>query len=197
VLGLFGKMIAKFVEDFGNLRVSSILQYMTVAEGVEMLGDSNRLKFRSFLLPVSEGEAGKTKKISFDETTPSSKKARRSAGFKLLEEEDRKGMEIVRVNPDLFRRRKYLFKVKADFMPEQSDAVKKALSLEAYDRLIQNPIVDPKAVTADFLIDSYRPGEADKYIRKEQPMPEQQAKPGNSNMSSQILNQAQAASMPR
>ncbi|MBT7915269.1 hypothetical protein HN588_15330 [Candidatus Bathyarchaeota archaeon] len=82
-------------------------------------------------------------------------------------------------------------------MPEQSDAVKKALSLEAYDRLIQNPIVDPKAVTADFLIDSYRPGEADKYIRKEQPMPEQQAKPGNSNMSSQILNQAQAASMPR
>ena len=196
VLGLFGKMIAKFVEDFGNLRVSTILQYMTVAEGVETLGDLNRLKFRTFLMPVGEGESGKTKKIVFDETTPTSGEARRSAGFKLLEEEDRKKMSIVRVNPELFRRAKYMYKVKADFMPEQSDAVKKALSLEAYDRLIQNPIVDPKTVTADFLIDSYRPGEADKYL-KQQPMAQGEAKPGNSNMSSQILNQAQAASMPR
>ena len=197
VLGLFGKMISKFVEDFGNLRLSTILQHMTVADGVETLGDTNRLAFRTFLLPVGEGEAGKSKKIVFDETTPTSKEDRRSQGLRLLEEEDRKQMEIVRVNPDLFRRRKYLFKVKADFMPEQSDAVKKALSLEAYDRLIQNPIVDPKAVTADFLIDSYRPGEAEKYLRKVQPQAEQQAKPGNSNISSQILNQAQAASMPR
>ncbi len=197
VLGLFGKMIAKFVEDFGNLRLATILQYMTVAEGVEMMGDSNRLKFRSFLMPVGEGESGKTKKIIFDETTPTTAKERRSAGFKLLEEEDRKKMSIVRVNPELFRRAKYMYKVKADFMPEQSDAVKKALSLEAYDRLIQNPIVDQKMVTADFLIESYRPGEADKYLKKEQPAQPGMAKPGNSNMSSQILNQAQAASMPR
>lgn len=197
VLGLFGKMISKFVEDFGNLRLSTILQHMTVAEGVEMVGDSNRLKFRTFLMPVGEGEAGKTKKIVFDETTPVQGKERKVAGFKLLEEEDRKKMSIVRVNPELFRRAKYMYKVKADFMPEQSDAVKKALSLEAYDRLIQNPIVDQKSVTADFLIDSYRPGESEKYLKAEQPMMQGEAKPGNSNMSSQILNQAQAASMPR
>ncbi len=196
MLGLFGKMIATFVEDFGNLRSSTILQYMTTATASEVVGDTTRLKYRQFLLPAGEGRQ-RTKKIQLDIETPTTKEGRRKKSFELYEAKVRKGTEIVAVNPELFRRNKYMTKVKADFMPEQSEAVKKSLNLEAYDRAIQNPFLDQERITADFLIESYRPGESDKYMKKQSPM--QQAAMssvnipgGNSNMTSQILNKSQA-----
>ena len=191
VLGLFGKMVTQWVEDFGKLRVNTILQHMTVATGAELTGNTTRLKFRNFLIPATEEAPGKTKKIKFDMDMPSDEKGLMSESYALLEEERKNGMTLVKVNPELFRRNKFLFKVKADFMPTQSEAVKKALNLEAYDRAIQNPILDQEKVTKEFLIESYRPGEADSFVQKRQ-SPEQQIAGGNSNMTSQILNKAEA-----
>lgn len=196
MLGLFGKMVATFVEDFGKLEISTILQHMTVAEAVEVVGESNRLRFRQFLLPQGQGGT-KPKKIKFNMELPESEKDQLSLSFKLLEEQEKNGTEIYEVNPSAFRRNKYLFKVKADFMPEQSEAIKKALNLEAYDRAIRNPLIDQAKITSEFLLESYRPGESDKFMKATQPMP-QQASPeiqaGNSNFTSQILNKSMAGS---
>ena len=197
ILGLFGKMIVNFVEQFGNLSVGTILQHMTVAQSVDILGNTSRLKFRNFLIPSQEGK--KTKRIQFSMDTPTEPEAILSRSFKLFEKESSTGTTLVDVNPELFRRNKYLVKVVADFMPSQSESVKKALSLEAYDRMIVNPILDPEAVTSDFLVESYKPGEFDKYKRKT-PSPMQAAEssnipPGNSNFTSQILNKAQAGAI--
>lgn len=191
MLGLFGKMIASFVEDFGKLRVSTILQHMTVSTGAEILGESTRLKYRQFLLPA-EKEGGKTKKIMFDMNLPVDEEGQKKKSYELLTEERKTSSKIAVVNPSLFRRNKYMFKVKADFMPEQSEAVKKSLNLEAYDRAIQNPIADQELVTKDFLFESYRPGESDKYIKKVKPQQTMDIQGGNSNMTSQILNKSQA-----
>lgn len=192
MLGLFGKMIAPFVEDFGNLRVSSVLQHMTVAEGAEVVGDASRLRFRKFLIPA-DAKGGKPKKIRFGMEAPKDDEEYMSASFRLLEEEHRTGSTIAEVNPDMFRRNKYLFRCKAEFIPEQSEAVKKALNLEAYDRAIRNPYVDQQKVTADFLLETYKPGESDKYIRKAQAAPQAEIAPGNSNVTSQVINRAMAS----
>lgn len=197
ILGLFGKMITDFVEDFGNLRVSTILQHVTVAEVAELTGAESRLKFRNLLIPANEGTGKKTSKIEFSMDAPSSPEDRMSASFKLLEREHKTGSTIYQVNPELFRRNKYMFKVVADFAPSTSESVKKALNLEAYDRMINNPYLDPELVTSDFLVESYKPGESDKYKRKAPAQGQQQpgAQPGNSNVTSQILNKAQAGAI--
>jgi len=194
ILGLFGKMIVRWVEDFGQLRLASILQHLTVAQAAEVTGDSTRLKFHKFLLPPEKDGAGKSKQIRFDMNMPELQVDALRESFKIMQEEDTNSSTISVVNPDLFRRNKYLFKVQADFMPTQSEALKKALNLEAYDRAIQNPLLDQEKVTAEFLLESYRPGEADKFMRKST-QPNLAIAPGNSNLTSQILNKTQAGAM--
>ena len=194
VLGLFGKMIVSWVEDFGLLRSNTILQHMTVAESVEIVGGETRLRFRNFLVPAGE-EGQKAKKIEFALDVPEDEEEALAMSFDLLEQQAKKGVTISRVNPAAFRRRKYLFKVKADFMPAQSEVVKKALNLEAYDRAIKNPIADQTEVTKEFLFESYRPGESDRFIVKQPPAPQNGSQPnlaGNSNLTSQIINKAEA-----
>jgi hypothetical protein len=51
-------------------------------------------------------------------------------------------------------------------MKDNSEAATKAFNLEAYDRLIESPYVDQKAVTQDFLIDTFAKGRADRYMLK-------------------------------
>lgn len=174
-LGLFGKMIAFLVEDFGKLMIGDILQYMTVGEVDEISGD---IAYKSFLVP-DKMESGKkvTRKIKFDSgmlgSEDYSEEDVKEKSYDTLEEEG--GLEsdirIWKVNPELFRNIKYKCTVSADELTPKSKAIEKALNLEAYDRLIQNPTVDQEAVTRDFVLDIYRPGETDKYIKKQQYAP--------------------------
>lgn len=182
-LGLFGKMIAFLVEDFGKLMIGDILQYMTVGEVDEISGD---IAYKSFLVP-DKMESGKkvTRKIKFDSgmlgSEDYSEEDVKEKSYDTLEEEG--GLEsdirIWKVNPELFRNIKYKCTVSADELTPKSKAIEKALNLEAYDRLIQNPTVDQEAVTRDFVLDIYRPGETDKYIKKQQYAPSGNMLPGS------------------
>ena len=86
--------------------------------------------------------------------------------FELMNEEG--GLEqtktIAEVNPELFRTLKYKARVTSDEFIPMSKSLEKALNLEAFDRLIQLQNIDQDAVTRDFLLDVYRPGEGDKYL---------------------------------
>ena len=95
----------------------------------------------------------------------------------LAEEEDTLNgdMMIYDINPEQFRSLKYMIFIGADMMEEKSEIFEKAMNLEAYDRLIQSPVIsqDPdamRAVTRDFLIESFAKGESDKYMPKAQPL---------------------------
>jgi len=169
-LGLFGKEIKFLVEDLGDLLIPDIVQNMTVGE-VDQITDG--MKFRSFVLP-NKNVDGKnvSKKIKFvnpsevsDYTDPMEE------SFRVFEDEG--GPEgksrISEVNSSLFRTLKFKTRVSADELTPPSKALTKALDLEAYDRLIQNPTINQESVTRDFLLDVYRPGQADKYIQKQQP----------------------------
>lgn len=191
VLGLFGKMIGNMVKQFGELRMSTILQYMTIADASQLQSPASMLKFRNFLIPEKIVDGSKvTKKVEFSMDVPDEEieeEKYEDKEWKLLDrelegengEELEGGKRIYMVNPKMFRELKYKVVVSPDFATPKSDALKKALNLEAYDRAISNPLANQEAVFRDFLIENYKPGEADKYIKKQE---EQQPMPGMEGM---------------
>lgn len=172
-LGLFGKMVAFFVEDMGKLIVGDIIQHLTVGEVTELTSKNGIMAFRSFLIPNKQEKGKKvTRKIQFTNEdynkegyTP---QELLDNSFKILEQEG--GIDadtkIYKVNPEIFRELKFKVRVGADVLEKPNKNLEKALNLEAYDRLIQNPLIDQEAVTRDFLIDVYKPGESNEYIKK-------------------------------
>ena len=180
-LGLFGTMMANLVTDFGGLMVDDIIMHMTVPEVEELTGGETRMKFRTYLLP-NETRDGKTvtKKIKFTiDVQEMTDEELTSKEFSLLKEEC--GMEgetsIYMVNPARFSTLGFELFVSAEERVPQSEELEKALKLEAYDRMIQNPTLDQDAVTRDFLVEVFAPGAGDKYKRVGVDIPE--APPGN------------------
>lgn len=177
VLGLFGKMVKFMVEDFGNLRIGSILQFMTVAEGLEVTGETSRLRFRDVLIPDRMVDGKKMpRKVEFKKQSFKSEEEVKRRSYELLSKEKALEMSLAEVNPTLFRNLKYKSKVEADMLFSQSETVRKALNLEAYDRAIANPVIqnDPaalKEVTREFLFSNYVPGDEDKYLPEDQANP--------------------------
>jgi len=178
LLGLFGRMISFGVKSFGELLGSDIIQFMTVGEVEEISGD---LKYKSFLMPSADGVS---KQIKFDPSMtdePMTAEDRLLSSYQILQEQG--GMdskkEIYKVNPELFRRRKFLYRISPDEVTPPSEAIKKGLMLEEYDRAINNPMADQEAITRDLLFGAYDKtrNNTDKYIKKAQP-----AMPGQNPM---------------
>lgn len=177
---IFLQMIGFMVHDIGVLMVGDILQFMTIGQVEEIAGEEDKLKYSSYLLPESKTEEGvKSKKIQFMGDMPEEmdENEELDMSFDVLEEEG--GMdskrEIYKVNPDIFRKNKYKIIISPDTKSPYSEEVENAFKLEAYDRMIQNPLLDQETVTKDFLLSVYDVSKRDpqKYIKPPQPMPMQ------------------------
>lgn len=172
-LGLFGKMIATLVVDYGNLMIDDILNHMTVGQVEEITAGVTRMKFRRFLLPDKTENGRKvTRKIEFTDELfglEQTEEEKDEASFKIAEEQGglRSGSRLIKVNPALFRRLKFMLIVVADAMLPKNEFLQKALKLQAYDRMIANPFVDQRAVTEDFLVETFADGDVDKYMKDE------------------------------
>lgn len=172
VLGLTGKAVSRLVREFGNLLTCSIVQYMPVAEISEVVGDDVRLKFANIVLPNKNIDGTKKSRvIKFSTDMPESAEQEREMGFNLLQDEgynpkkkDKGNKSIAIVNPDAFRRMKYLIKVEPDFVDRATKFYKK---IQLYDRAIGNPMADPEVVTRELLFGSFVPGEEEKYMKKQ------------------------------
>lgn len=179
MLGLFGKMIGFLVKDLGDLKVGDIVQFLTIGQVTELTNGSTRMKFPTFLLPETMQAGKKTsKRIKFqNEEEPKSKEEKFARSLKILNEEGgpQSKTKIAKVNPQLFRRLKFLLKVTPDLVTPPSDAVKKALNLELFDRAIQLPFADHQALYKDLVLSQYEEtrDDPDKYVMKQQPKPQQ------------------------
>ena len=175
-LGLFGKMIGQLVVDFGHLMVEDIVNHMTVPQVEEITAGTPRLKFRGFLLhdKVENGREVSRKIVLTDEMFGKdfSEEERLQESFKVAREQGglKSETRLIKVNPALFRRLKFMLTITADAMLPQNEFLKKALNLEAYDRMIGNPQVDQKAVTRDFLVETFAEGDVDKYMAQQSPV---------------------------
>lgn len=195
-LGLFGKFVGFLVKDIGDLMVCDILQHMTVADINELESPDQRMSYSKYLLPDQNVDGKKvTKKIVFTDGDPmkenKDEEYQKSKSFELLNKEGGMDSEtrIYEVDAEMFRNLKFKISVSPEALAPKNKALEKALNLEAYDRLIQNPNVDQQAVTKDFLVETFKPGESDKYMAKMPAgmptMPVDQ-KGVNSNLSQQL-----------
>ncbi len=174
VLGLFIKMVAQYVRQYGRLRVGDILQNLTIVD-VDKITDEPELVYKTFLVK-GKGKF-ENKKIQFTSEVsdePIDGKTALNKSYDVMKEENRLGMEIYKVNPTLFRELKYKVYVSPDVLHPRSDDLERAMKLELYDRAIQNPTADQEAVFKDFLLGAYKDiKEPDDYISK-QPQQAQQ-----------------------
>lgn len=186
VLGLFLQMIAKHVKDFGKLRLGDIIQYLTLPEVVQITGEPEMV-YKTFFVGA-KGKNTKNKKIVFDGDMKDSYSDDEylDESYKLLGQEKEKGMEIARVNPQLFRELQYMVSISPDIMNPRSADLERAFALETYDRLIQNPAADQEEVLKLLLSnDPTTNKNVDKYIgKKPQQVPmmpngQQVSQPGN------------------
>jgi len=170
LLGLFGKMIGFLVKDLGELRLSTILQYMTVGEVDDLTSTSKKMRFRKILIQDQLQDAKKiTKSIEFEPNLPTAPIPEEEAIKEEMEWLSEEGWDndkqIIKVQPKLFRELKYKIRVIPDILTKPSGAINRALDLEMYDRAIQNPLANQEAVTRDFLFEPYKPGESVKYMK--------------------------------
>ncbi len=161
VLGLFVQMISNYVKQYGKLRMSDILQYLTIGDVNSIEGPESKLVYKSFLLPDKNTPGGsKNRKIMFDPGLPTDPIAPDKAeqmSFAILEAEGglNSKNQIYKVNPSLFRDLKYEIKLSPDVLNPMSEDLERAFMLEEYDRAILNPHLDQEAITKDFLLGAY------------------------------------------
>ena len=199
VLGFSMKFTAQHAINFGNLLVSDILQYMTVAEA-EKITEDGGLLYRTFF-QKEPGSAGKTNKVQFESNLPDTLPAdmaddiKREMSWDILIAQGgiKSSTRLWKVNPILFRDYKYKFMVDADVLNPRSSDLERAFDLETYDRAIASPVADQEALYKDLLMSS-NPKTArdpDAYVTKQQPVqPDQQA--GQSGKASPIAAMANA-----
>lgn len=172
VLGLFIKMIAQYVRQYGRLRIGDILQYLTIIDA-DKITDTPELVYKSF---VVKGTGKYTnKKIEFADNMPDEPidgKKKLSASYDILERQKATDMEISRVNPRLFRQLRYTLMVSPDVMHPRSEDLERAMKLELFDRAIQmGPALNQEKIAEDFLFGAYKDVHDPKeYIAQGQPM---------------------------
>lgn len=156
VLGLFIKMIARYVRQYGRLRVGDILQHLTIVD-VDKITDDAALVYKSFLVK-GKGKF-EQKKIQFTgdvSDEPQDEAESLTNSYKVLEEQDRMGVEIYKANPYVFRNLKYQLVISPDVLHPRSEDLERAMKLELYDRAIQSPSANQELVFKDFLLGAYK-----------------------------------------
>ncbi len=156
VLGLFLKMIARYVRQYGRLRVGDIIQHLTILD-VDKITDEPELVYKSFLVK-GKGKFDQ-KKIQFTDDVseePISGADKLKKSYDILSEQKRTGMEIYKANPALIRELTYQIVVTPDTLHPRSEDLERAMNLELYDRAMANPIADQEKIYSDFLLGSYK-----------------------------------------
>lgn len=175
VLGLFIQMIGQHVRDFGRLRLGDILQYLTIAD-VKEIENNGELVYKTFVLHdrVSSGKS-KTRTVRLDGNLPSEEQTPeqlKESSFDIAQEEGGpdSDKEIWKVNPELFRKRKFEVGINPDIMNPRSEDLERALDLTTYDRMVANPKADQEEAFR-FLLGTNRKTRKnpDKYIMEDQP----------------------------
>lgn len=177
VLGLFIKMIAQFVRQYGRLRVGDTLQYLTIVDA-DKITDQPELVYKAFIV---KGKGKDTsKKIEFTNDVsdePISDEDKMVQSYNILKEEKSTGMEIYKVNPKLFRELNYKLVVSPDVLHPRSEDLERAMKLELYDRAIANPSANQEMIFKDFLLGAYNDIKDPKDYIQQQPQGQPQGAP--------------------
>lgn len=168
VLGLFLTMVIKHAVDFGEIARGDILQYCTLADLTKVSGTD--VGYKTFFAHKD----GKASKVIFDAGLPEEMTAedKLNMSYKLLQEEKDTGITLYKANPRLIRDLKYTQVVDADVVRPRSKDFERVAFNELYDRAIQNPASDLKALAKQlFKMEPVTAKNPDQFISAQQVSP--------------------------
>ena len=173
VLGLSMKFIAQHAIDYGELLLSDVLQYLTVADATNVTEEQG-LMYKTFF-SKDPGTRGGMNKIKFDANLPDtmSDDEKLAMSFDIAMEQGgfNSDTKLYKVNPILFRNHKYRFTIDSDVTNPRSEDLTRAIDIETFDRAIASPVADQEALYKDLLM-ATNPKTArdpEKYVMKQQP----------------------------
>ena len=190
-LGLFGRQLSSLVKQLGRLMQGDIIQYLTVPEIEQLLSGGQKLKYKSFLANgnLQGGPSDMANIRMTDQFLGKDYVDEDEISMQLFEEEGvKKNASIYLVNPVEFRKQKFSVFISEEELTKPNKRMERALNLEAYDRAINNPMLDQNEITKKFLLQAYVPGEEDKYMRKDNGIQQQEVPTDGvtNNLTSQI-----------
>lgn len=171
IIGSTAKSLGESIAKFGDLMKDIAINHVTVPQVEELTGGTTRLKYRSFLLENAQ-VGGKTmhKHIQFDQSLIGAEMTNdelEGESLHLLEESgypDNK-RALVRVNPELFARFKYLSKVDIEEMFSKNNEFWQPILTNLYSITQQDPLVDHEGLLRR-LMRSYFNSEGDALVKK-------------------------------
>ena len=171
MLGSVGKTIAESIVQYGGLMSDIIINNITVPQIEELSGNKSKLKYRSLILSDRfVGGKNISEVIKFDEKMlgqEMTESETNSANLKLYGETLESGKSIYQINPELFRKMKYLLKVEPETMFPKNEEYQQAISMQLMSVFANNPFVSLEALTRKVAYAFYR-GEAEEIMQEQQ-----------------------------
>ncbi len=172
-----GKTLAESVIQIGALMADIAVQHYSVPQIEEIIGDSEKIKYRSFILKDKTVDGKSVSKvIRFDESLlgrEMTDEEKKFENIKMLEDSGYPDneVEIYRINPELFSRMKYLVSVVPERMFPKNEEYMQAMYSQLLDKTANNPFVSLEAMTRKVLYQFLR-GETEDVMQKPQePIP--------------------------
>lgn len=173
LIGAVGKSLAESIIHYGDLMKDIVINNITVPQVEELVGDTMKLKYRSFAL-ANKLSGGKVndKIIKFDESLIGSEMTDQEKEYKsleLLEESGypKKKKSMVLVNPELFVKFKYLCRVDIEEMFTKTNEFMQPILFQLRQALLNDPFIDLQALDRKLLY-SFFQSEGEE-LMKEQP----------------------------
>lgn len=173
-LGVFGLMIAKLVQDIGDLTVDCIIQHATVGDVDRTTPENFAMKYKTYLSKGKERGKNVTNRIEFTDKYMGRSFSEDEANeieWDLYEKAGGKDTDqrIYEMNPYLFARNRYSMWIDADQIIQKgmgTDQQKSAMALQILTSPVVAPYVDMQNVVEDFAIEPFANGDPERYRAK-------------------------------
>jgi hypothetical protein len=163
LIGAVGKSLAESIIQYGDLMKDIILNHITIPQVEELVTGGMKLKYRSFLLE-KKGETGmSSKRIKFDESLigkEMSPEELKRESVKMAEDAGYPNNEttLIRINPSMFARFKYLTNVDVEEMFSKNQEYWQPILMSLKQALANDPSIKQEKLTEKLLYAFFQSG---------------------------------------
>lgn len=167
-----GKTMAESITQYGSLMIDIAINHLSIPEIDKLVGDGERMKYRSFILP-KKNIAGKevSKTLKFDKEllgNEMSKEEKRSRELDMLTDigYPQHSKHLILINPEVFANLKYYVQVEPQLLFPKNEEFQQAMLSQLYSQLRQDPLVSAEELVRKLLY-SYFKGEGENLLVKQ------------------------------
>lgn len=185
------KGLALSVSKYGLLMADIAVNHLSVPEIDEITGDGTRLKYRKFVLNNKDvGGKKMPKQLMFEEKyigREMTEDEKKEENIKLYAESEKKGVALMKANPEFIAKMKYFCRADYKELFTQSDETMQAMIMNLYTMLRQDPLIDAEALVRELTYSMFK-SKGDRLIAKNpQAMPVTAEKTPNSSLGNQVM----------